>query len=308
MFSCIQFYKACLENEIKPIIGIEMYECENINFDDNSRYHLIVLAKNNNGLKALNELSTISYSKGYYYKPRISVQELKDYADDLIICSACMAGRLSKCFLEYYPDKTVEIVLDKDRYWMAKDYILQYKKLFPHFYIELQSHNVQIQVELNRILLDLAKETNTPYIITTDSHMVKKEDLDIHSIFVQIGEEREVGETYQGCYLQTEEEIHKIMDEQIGKKNVDIGLKYTNEISDMCKISYNLNAPNQMPIIDIPNEYESIDDYYKDLLGQGWIKRELYKLSKEQQKIYNDRIEYEYDVLKHLGYIDYFIM
>ena len=181
--------------------------------DKNSKYfHLIALAKNENGRKALNKLVTKSNFEGFYYKPRIDLEAMKPYGKDLIVSSACLASKLSK----------------EQDYQKCIEYINEYKSIFPYFYLEMQSHSHQEQVEYNKKILQLSKDTNTPYIITCDSHAATKEDLKYQAKHVQIAHDNETAsEIYEGCYIQSDEEIHEIMDCQIGEEAVDIGLLRT---------------------------------------------------------------------------------
>lgn len=299
--SSVEFYKQCKKNNVKPIIGIELYECDDIEIADNSRYHLIAIAKNNDGLKALYKLSTLAYTKGFYYKPRVSLKDITPYSDDLIILSGCPAGRIQRMLA----DETLE---EGIREVEAIKIIKNYSKHFKHFYIELQSHDVEERAIMNEKLLYLAKKTNTPFVITTDAHMLKSSDIDAHAIFIQLEQERDVGETYTDCYLQNANDVHKIMDRQIGVENVNIAIGTTNYIADLCNISMDFNVPNQMPIIKVPDNHKSIADYYNHLIQEGWKKRKIDTWSDEKQKQYKERLDFEYDVLSHLSYLDYFVM
>jgi DNA polymerase-3 subunit alpha len=267
--------------------------------EDSTRYHLIVLAKNNEGLQSLYKLSSKSFIDGFYYKPRIDIDTLKPYAENLIVLSACMAGKISR-------------LLMNDEFEKANEYAVKYKSIFPNYYIEIQSHNTQEQLKLNQQLLKIAKDNNIPWVITLDTHMVNQDDMEAHSIFVQIGDGREVGESYTGCYLQSTEEIISTMSKCISKEDILIGIENTNKIADMCNVTIeaidNKNYPNQMPHINIPKGYKSIDDYYKKLILKGWDKRGINKFPKEKKQIYKERVLHEYDVLKYLDYIDYFVM
>ncbi len=149
--------------DIKIIYGVEFYECDDIyNKDPNNRYyHLIALARNEQGRIALNRLITKSNFEGFYYKPRVQISDLKPYAEDLVICSACLASRIAR-----EPD-----------YNTCVEYVMNYKKMFPYFFLEMQSHKSVDQAEYNKKILKLSRETNTPFVITTDSHAARKEDL-----------------------------------------------------------------------------------------------------------------------------------
>lgn len=295
MHSVINFYKECKKQDIKPIIGIEIYECDNIEVQDDTRFHLVLLAASNEGLKNLNIISSISHIDGMYFKPRVDLNTLRKYSKDIIALSGCMAGRISR-------------LLMKDEYDSAKKWLQQYKNTFEHFYLEMQNHSTEDSVKLNKQLLQLSQEVNTPFVLTDDIHFINKEDIEAHSIFVQISQDRDVGESYTDCHMKSVDEIHSIMDSQIGHDNVCTGIKNTLLIADMCNAEIDLKMPNQMPEIKIPQGYKNITEYYKHLINSGWIKREFNKLPKEQQQAIKERLLKEYDTLDYLNYIDYFVL
>jgi len=281
--------------EIKIIYGVELYEAFDMNIKDKySKYfHLIALARNENGRKSLNKIITTSNFEGFYYKPRVDLKLLKPYAKDLIITSACLASKIAR----------------ESDYQKCVEYVKEYKSMFPYFYLEMQSHSHIDQENYNKKILQLAKDTNTPYIITTDSHAATKEDLYYQARHVQIAHDAEtMSESYEGCYLQTKEEIHEIMDKQIGKEAVEIGLLRTNEIADMIdEVKMPFQSP-QLPIYPLPQEFKDNYEYLKYLINKGWYKRGFDKFTEEKQKIYRDRINYELDVIHNMGFDGYFLI
>lgn len=281
--------------EIKMIYGVELYETEDIKIQDkdNRYYHLLAIARNEQGRIALNEIITKSNFEGFYYKPRVDLEMLKPYAQDLIISSACLASKLSR----------------ENDYSKCIEYINEYKSIFPHFYLEIISHSSEDQHNYNKKILQLSKDTNTPFIITTDSHAAKKEDLYYQARHVQIAHDDEtLTESYEGCYLQTEEEIHEILDKQIGKENVDIGLKNTNIICDLVE---EVNMPfqdPQLPTFPLPEGYKDNHEYLKKLTQDGWIKRKYNDLLNEEIKKRKDRLKYELSIIKQMNYDGYFLI
>lgn len=283
--------------DIKIIYGVEFYECFDTSIKDkNSKYfHLIVLAKNENGRKAINKLVTKSNLEGFYYKPRVELKWFKELncGNDLIVSSACLASKIAH-ELDY--NKCI-------------DYINEYKEIFPYFYLEMQSHKHEDQIEYNKKILKLSEETNTPYIITTDSHASTEKDLYYQGRHVQIAHDSEtMNEIYEGCYLQTEEEIHNIMDSQIGESAVNIGLLRTNEIADMIE---EVNMPFQspkLPTFPLPDGFETNYDYLKHLVKIGWKDRGFDKFDKEKQKTYKERIKYELEIIHSMGFDGYFLI
>ena len=282
--------------EVKMLYGVEFYECfDRDDKDKDSKYfHLIAIARNERGRVALNELITLSELHGKYYRPRVTIQDIAPYANDLVISSACLASKLSR----------------EADYDQCLRYIREYKSLFPHFYLELQAHgNNQDQEEYNKKILQLAKDTDTKWIITTDSHAATKEDLYYQGRLVQIAHDSEtMSESYNDCYVMSEEEIHNILDAQIGVEAVNIGLANTNEIADMCDI---VNMPFQapkLPTFPLPEGFADNYEYLKHSIEVGWNKRKFNTFDAEKQKEYRERIDYELDVIHQMGFDGYFLI
>lgn len=281
--------------DIKIIYGVEFYECDDIhNKDSNNRYyHLIALARNEQGRIALNRLITKSNFEGFYYKPRVQISDIKPYAEDLIICSACLASRIAR----------------ESDYNTCVKYVMNYKEIFPYFFLEMQSHKSADQAEYNKKILELSRETDTPFVITTDSHAARKEDLYYQARFVQIAHDSEtMTESYEDCYLQTEQEIHKIMDGQIGKENVNKGLAETNNIADLIgDVKMPFQSP-QLPTYPLPDGFRDNNEYLWYLVKKGYKTRGFDKLPKDDQKIYKDRIKYEMDIIHQMNFDGYFLI
>lgn len=281
--------------DIKMIYGVELYECFDIKVQDpnNKYFHLIALAKNEKGRIALNEIITKSNFEGFYYKPRVDLKMLKPYADDIIILSACLASKIAR---------------EKD-YNKCVEYIKEYKTIFPYFYLEMQSHKTADQVSYNQRILQLSYETNTPFVITTDSHAATKEDLYYQARHVQIARDDEtMTETYEGCYVQSEDEIHQVMDSQIGKENVEKGLNTSDDIADMIdEVNMPFQSP-QLPTFPLPEGFNDNYEYLKYLCEKGWKKRHIEDMSEEDQKIRKERLNYELGIIHQMGFDGYFLI
>ena len=281
--------------DIKMIYGVELYECFNIKEKDkdNKYFHLIALAKNEKGRIALNEIVTKSNFEGFYYKPRVDLELLKPYANDLIISSACLASKLSK----------------EEDYNKCIKYVKEYKSIFPNFYLEMQSHKSECQAMYNKKILNLAKDTNTEYIITTDSHVATKEELYYQARHVQIAHDSDtLSESYEGCYMQSDMEIHNIMDKQIGKMAVQIGLANTDKIADLIE---DVNMPfqePQLPTFPLPKGFKDNYEYILYLLEKGWKKRHIDEMTSEEQEIRRKRIDYEMSVIHQMNFDGYFLI
>lgn len=282
--------------ELKIIYGVELYECFDVNVKDkNSKYfHLIVLAKNEQGRKSLNEIITKSEFKGKYYKPRVDLNMLKPHANNLIVLSACLASKISR----------------EENYDTCINYIKEYKSIFQHFYLEMQSHKHVDQCNYNNKILKLSSDTNTPFVITTDSHAAIKEHLKYQGRHVQIARDEDTAsEIYEECYIQSDDEIHEIMDSQIGKENVDIGLKTTDDIADIIEV---VNMPfqePQLPTFPLPEGFSSNKEYLLHLTQNiGWVNRGYDKRTLEEQNARKERLEYELNVIDEMGFNGYFLI
>jgi DNA polymerase-3 subunit alpha len=287
--------------DIKMIYGCELYECEDIAIKDkdNKYFHLICLIRNEQGRKDLNKVITKSNFEGFYFKPRCTIEDIKPYAENFVISSACLASKLAR---ESDFEKCVE-------------YINEYKEAFPYFFLEMQSHSHQDQCLYNQKILELSKRTNTPFIITTDSHAPKKEDLYYQDKLIQIGRKStnndknaiENSEVYEGCYMQSEQEIHECMDVQIGYDNVCIGLENTNKVADLIdEVSMPFQKP-QLPTFPLPKGYKDNNDFLWHLVNQGWKDRGYDKLGETEQKIRKERLNYEMEIIHSMGFDGYFL-
>lgn len=287
--------------DIKIIYGCELYECEDITVKDkdNKYFHLICLIRNEQGRKDLNKVITKSNFEGFYFKPRCTVEDIKPYAENFVISSACLASKLAR---ESDFEKCIE-------------YVNEYKEAFPYFFLEMQSHSHQDQCLYNQKILELSKRTNTPFIITTDSHAPKKEDLYYQDKLIQIGRKSsnndknaiENSEVYEGCYIQSEDEIHEIMDSQIGYENVCLGLENTNKVAGLIE---NVDMPfqkPQLPTFPLPDGYRDNNEFLWHLVRQGWKDRGYDNLSEDEQQVRRTRLNYEMGIIHSMGFDGYFL-
>lgn len=287
--------------DIKMIYGCELYECEDITVKDkdNKYFHLICLIRNEQGRKDLNKVITKSNFEGFYCKPRCTVEDIKPYADNFVISSACLASKLAR---ESDFEKCIE-------------YVNEYKEAFPYFFLEMQSHSHQDQCSYNQKILELSKRTNTQFIITTDSHAPKKEDLYYQDKLIQIGRKSsnndknaiENSEVYEGCYMQSEDEIHEVMDSQIGYENVCLGLENTNKVADLIE---NVDMPfqkPQLPTFPLPDGYRDNNEFLWHLVRQGWKDRGYDNLSENEQQVRRTRLNYEMGIIHSMGFDGYFL-
>ena len=196
----------------------------------------------------------------------------------------------------------------KAKYWnKAREIALQYKEVFGEdYYLEYQSHTDEQQQVQNRLLVDLAKELDIPYVVTADAHYIKESDQDIHSMWVKVGTARETGETYNDCYIQDDEDVYRICKSTTQEEN-SIAIENTHKIAEKCNVEIKLSAPI-MPHIPIPKEFNSEFEYIVELCMIGWKDKGLDKLPSEQKEIYKDRLKYELSALNDMGFVGYMLL
>lgn len=304
MYSYVDFYKECKKKNIKPIIGCEVYEVNDMllknDTKDNKqqRFHLILLSKNQVGLSNLFKIVSDGFLKGFYGKPRVDLDyiERNNLGEGIICLTACMAGRLSK------------ILSGKDNTYSSQEYIQKLKGIFDYVSLEIQAHNYEEQGNLNRKIIEIANETETSYVVTSDAHMLTKDQLDTHSIFIEIGTDREVGEAYNGCYLQTDKDVYENLDQYLTDEEILCAINETHKISNMIdEIDIGLKKGNLMPIIETPKEFNNNLEFFRNIIDTNFDKKFSFLSVKEREKR-RDRIEMEIPILKELDYIDYFLM
>ena len=296
MYGAVDFYKECKKNDIKPIIGCEVYVAPHSRFDkeagrDNGYNHLILLAKNKTGYQNLSKLVSLSFVEGFYYKPRIDLEILEKYSEGLICLSACLAGSLSQAIIQDNMEKAEEIAL-----W--------HKRVFKDdYYIEIQHNGLRQQIMVNQKLIQLARKIDIPLVATNDAHYLKKEDSYFHEVLlcIQTGkrmsdEDRMRFET-QEFYIKSPEEMADYFSE------FPDAIENTVKIAEKCNYDFEFGV-TKLPNYDVPEEYATHLDYFKDLCYKGIKNRYGEKPAEEVMS----RLEYEISVIDKMGYVDYFLI
>ena len=296
MFGAIDFYKACKANDIKPIIGCEVYVAPRNRKDKDpnldARYsHLILLAKDNQGYKNLATLVSLGYTEGFYYKPRIDHEIIEKYHEGIICLSACLAGEVNQAILANDMEK-------------AKEVALWYKSIFGEdYYLEIQNNGIKEQVLANQKLIQLARELDIPLVATNDAHYLKREDAYNHEVLlcIQTGkrmtdEDRMKFDTDE-LYVKSPEEMSDYF------KNVPDAIENTVKIAEKCNVEFEFGH-TILPNYDVPQEFATHYDYLEKLTYDGLKNRYGENPSKEIL----ERTEYELSVIKKMGYVDYFLI
>lgn len=290
--SSVEFYQSCIKEEIKPILGCEMYVTDDVSIKDTSSkyFHLILLAKNNEGYENLKKLCTDADLYHKHKKPRIDYDLLKEHCKGLICSTACLGGELPKM-----------IVNNEDNNKMVS-YIDRYKQLFgDDFYLEVQSADNENQKRVNQKLCELAVLTKTKLIATSDVHFLNREDYDLHSVFIQINQSRD-NEVYKDCWFKTEQEMYEVLDKHIGHIKASEAVRNTQEIVDKCEVELELGH-SYLPHIKAPNGFKNKEEYFNYLLKLGLKERGL-----ENKENYLQRVQDELDVIIPKGFMDYFLI
>ena len=296
MYGAIEFYKACKEEGIKPIIGCEVYVAPRTRFDkeagiDNKYNHLILLAKNNNGYKNLSKLVSIGFTEGYYYKPRIDLETLEKYHEDLICCSACLAGSIPQAILNGNMEKAEETAM-----W--------YKNLFGEdYYLEIQTNTLKEQSLVNQKLVELSRKLNIPLVATNDAHYTRKEDAYNHEVLLCIQTGKKMSDVDRmrfatdDFYIKSPEEVKEFF------PNLPEALENTVKIAEKCNVEFEFGH-TILPNYEVPKEFSTHYDYFKKLCDDG-IK---IRYGENTPKEILERMEYEISVIKKMGYVDYFLI
>ena len=299
MYSAIEFYEYALKQGVKPLVGCEFYVHDGDIHDKNSAhnplYHLILIAKNTTGYFNLIKLVSTAWCEGFYYKPRINWELLKDHHEGLVCCSACLAGEVLQELLKG----------DKEQ---ATAVAQKYKDLFGEdYYIELQDHGLEEQKRTNPDLINIAKELDIKMVITNDSHYLKKSDADMHDtlLCLQTNSNKDDPNRFSFSnnefYVKTKEEMRdafRWMDAELFEECV----KNTEDIANKCDLKIKLHdAP--LPHYEVPHGYTT-ETYLNYLVMEGLKKRYGEPVP---DKIY-ERAKYELGVIEQMGFPAYFLI
>lgn len=298
MYGVIDFYRACKAEGIKPIIGCEVYVAPRgrtrfqkvHEFDADSR-HLVLLCRNEEGYRNLSYMVSQAYLEGFYIKPRIDMDLLREHAGGLIACSACLGGELPKLLLA-------------GEYEQAKAVALEMRELFGEdgYYLELQDHGIAAQKQVNAALVRIHEETGIPLIATNDAHYLRQEDAETQDVLmcIQMGKtvddpNRMKFETDQ-FYVKSEDEMAALF------PNYPEALENTAKIAKLCDVEFEFGKYH-LPHFQLPEGWTDGEAYFEKLCMDGFARR-----YPDQPEEYRKQLRYEMDMIRKMGFVDYFLI
>ncbi len=296
MYGVIDFYRACKEVGVKPIIGCEIYVSPGSRFDretvsgEDRYYHLVLLAENNQGYQNLMKIVSKGFVEGFYYKPRVDYEVLEQYHEGIIASSACLAGEIPRYLM-------------RGMYEDAKKAALHYQDIFGkgNFFLELQDHGIPSQKQVNQGLLRISQELGIDLIASNDSHYTFKEDWKAHDILLciqtgkKVTDENRMRYEAEKFYLKSEDEMRELF------PYAPEALENTHKIAERCNVEIEFGV-TKLPKYQVPEGYDSWT-YLNYLCEEGFAKR-----YPDDDGSLHERMMYELDTIHTMGYVDYFLI
>jgi len=304
MYGVVDFYKACREEGIKPIIGCEVYVAKRSRFDkthelDSSSYHLVLLVENETGYRNLIHMVSLAFTEGFYSKPRVDMDLLETYHDGLIALSGCLAGYIPR-------------MIQRGEYEEAEQYARRMREIFGenHFYLEIQDHGLQEQKTVNRAIAEIAQKTGIGLAATNDVHYLRRSDADTQAILMciqtnnVITDGRPIGFETDEFYMKSPWEMERLFSEY------PEALENTGKIADMCDFDFAFGH-TELPRFR-PEDGSSPREYLAALAEEGLSTRvndgRIVYTEKYSEKTYRDRVQYELSVIDSMGYSEYYLI
>ncbi|MEA4941516.1 MAG: DNA polymerase III subunit alpha [Oscillibacter sp.] len=297
MYGVIDFYRACKDAGVKPIIGCEVYVSprgrtrfhKQHEFDAESR-HLVLLCENEEGYRNLSYMVSMAWTEGFYIKPRVDMELLREHHQGLIALSACLAGEIPRR-------------LRNGEYDTAKAAALEMAAIFgpDRFYLELQDHGIPDQQKVNRGILKLHQETGLPMVCTNDAHYLRKEDAEAHDVLlcIQTGkllaDENRMRYEPRNFYLRSEQEMRALFE------GYEDAVDNTGKIAERCNVEF-VFGKYQLPEFKLPEGYDAYT-YLKELCDRGFAER--YGGAHPE---YRGQLSYELEMIEKMGFTDYFLI
>lgn len=296
MYGVIDFYKAAKEAGINPVIGCEVYVAPHSRFDreltggEDRYYHLVLLAENNVGYANLMKIVSKGFTEGYYYRPRVDFEVLQQYHEGIIALSACLAGEVPRLIQKGLIDE-------------AKKTAKKFEECFGkgNYFLELQDHGIPAQQMVNSVLLNMSKELDIPLVATNDVHYTSAEDAQPHDILLCLQTGKKLADEdrmrYEGgqYYVKSEEEMKGLF------PYAWEAVENTQRIADRCHVEIEFGN-YKVPHYEVPEGYDSWT-YLNKLCRDGMAER-----YPEDDGTLQKRLEYELDIIKTMGFVDYFLI
>ncbi|MCD7836410.1 MAG: DNA polymerase III subunit alpha [Lachnospiraceae bacterium] len=303
MYGVIDFYRAAKAEGIKPILGCEVYVAPNSRFDkeitggEDRYYHLVLLAENNTGYANLMKIVSRGFTEGYYYKPRVDMEVLNTYHEGIIALSACLAGEVQRYIVKGLPDE-------------ARRAALKYEACFGkgNYFLEMQNHGITEQQTVNIELMKMSRELDIPLVVTNDVHYTYAEDADSHDILLCLQTGKKLADEdrmrYEGgqYYVKSEEEMKGLFPYALE------AIENTQRIADRCNVEIEFGV-TKLPKFEVPEGYDSWS-YLNRLCSDGMTERygDENKPAGDTGMTLRERLDYELDVIRKMGYVDYFLI
>ena len=295
MYGTIDFYKAAVKRGIKPIIGCEVYLAPHSRTDRNSGdekyFHLVLLAENNEGYKNLTKLATLASLEGFYYKPRVDKELLRQYHEGIIALSACINGEIPRAILADDYSRAVEL---------AKEYIDIFGR--DNFYLEIQNHGLDDEKTVRDALIKMSKELDIPLVATNDLHYVNQSDSTAHEVLLCLQTNKTFNDKdhfkfpSDDYYLKSADQMYDLF------ADIPEACENTLKLAERCNVTFNFGEIH-IPIFPIPEGYDSDSDYLREICRKKVYER----YDTPDDKIFA-RMNYELDVIKNMGYDGYFLI
>ena len=295
MYGCIDFYKAAKAAGVKPIIGCEVYVAprnmsDRVHGIDNDPYHLVLLCKDRTGYENLCYLVSQAFVEGFYGRPRVDLNLLRQRHEGLIATSACLAGGVAQRLMQ-------------EDYDAAKAYALELADIFgeDNFYLELQDHGIPEQTAVNQGVMRIARETGLPLIVTNDAHYLRKEDARMQDVLLCVQTGKTVDDPNrmkfqtEEFYLKSEQELRQLF------PNCDEAFENTVKIADRCNLEFVFNEYH-LPSFPVPEGYTN-EQYFRKLCEDGFAERYA-----NPPESYRERLNYEIEVISRMGYVNYYLI
>ncbi len=295
MYGCVDFYRACVKEGIKPVIGCEVYVAPRTRFDkvhelDSEARHLILLCKNEEGYRNLSYMVSQANVAGFYIKPRIDLDLLREHHEGLIALSACLAGEIPRR-------------LRAGDYAGAKEHALMMRDMMGegNYYLEIQDHGIPEQRQLLPALYRLSEETGIPLVATNDAHYIRKEDAVAQDVLmcIQTGktldDPRRMKFETQEFYIKSEDEMRALF-----PKHPE-AIENTVKVVEQCQMDFEFGTYH-LPEFQYPEGYDA-DSWFDKLCADGFAHR--YPNGSEE---YKARLKYEMDMIRQMGFVDYFLI